>query len=688
MAALAVIGLLLATASGAAAHAAFATSQPEPGANLATAPGMVTLRFDEPLIPELSSVTVTDPTGREFTGGPTGEQEVRVDVDSTAQGEYRVEWRTVSPVDGHTLRGAFAFGVGATVGEQSAPSNEPTPTDLLVGASRTLEYVGLLGALGLLSLAALSASEGLAWAPRGLHRWLVVAAAGGALTVGGELLLAVGEALGSGARSFLTAPSGLPRLARLLTELAAATVTVRAAQRAGGGHVAQRPVRVAATLLTLLSLLLLSAAGHAAASGLYGILADAGHLWAAGVWAGALLVMGVHRPPGGWRQETGRRLVRAFTPIALTMFTVTVVLGSVRGAQELAQLSQLWTTRYGQVLTGKLVLVAAMVPLSVSAWRRRRPYARAEALLALGAVVAAGALASFPVPPARAAGEARPTEAVNETASLPREGDLTMAAAAGRTLVGLTVRPAEPGVNDLYVHLIPVTGVESAEPLTAGLTVDGRDLGAMRRCGHACRLATLPLDGGEGIGITVSGDDGGTATFALPELDPPDGSALAERLTTRMQQVERLRYDEVFGPSDPPITSTWELIAPDRLHGIIDGGTEYQEIVRIEGRMWRRSSPHGPWEARDREGPVVRVNRFIWDYEDKTAARIVATDTVDGIDTLVVTFFVDVGGMPIWYRLWVDDDDRVRRAQMRAQGHFMDHRYYDFGAPIEITPPQ
>ena len=59
-----------------------------------------------------------------------------------------------------------------------------------------------------------------------------------------------------------------------------------------------------------------------------------------------------------------------------------------------------------------------------------------------------------------------------------------------------------------------------------------------------------------------------------------------------------------------------------------------------------------------------------------------------GGTTGLVAFFGDSGGTPVWFRLWVDQGGLVRQAQMRAQGHFMDHRYYDFDAPIRITPPK
>lgn len=679
------LGILAATPAAAGAHASFVTSSPEPGADLAAAPSEVTLRFTEPLIEDLSTVTVTDPTGRIFESGPTGEREITVDLTTTVQGEYLVEWKTVSPVDGHTLHGRFEFGVGSDVGEQATPSDAPSGRDLLLAAGRTVEYAGLLGVLGVLTLAALAGAARLEWAPRRLHRWVAVAAVGGVVTVAGELLLASTTSLAASMRAFLLAPSGLPRIGRLVTELAAVVLTWRAARRSGG-EVASRRSRVGTTLLTLASLGLLAAAGHAAAGGPYGVMAATGHLWAVGVWAGALLVMAIQRPPEGWRGETGRRLLVEFSPIALTAFVATVLLGVVRGIQELAHPADLWTTAYGQVLWAKILAVAAMVPASLLAWRRRRARPRLEGGLALGVALAAAILAAFPVPPGRAGDEAV-EQTGRATQGLPQPGDLTLAGEAGDTLVGLSVRPGEPGINDLFVHLVPIDGADEAGSLEVRLAVDGGQATTMRRCGTACRTATVPLQGGERLRFQIPAQAGGPAILTLPTLPAPGGGALARRLTDRMKQLEALRYDEVFGPVDPPIRSTWEIVAPDRLHGVTRRGDgDYSEIIRIDERRWTRRSSQASWEMTD-GGPSVQANRFIWDYDNKVAARILGTAVLDGVHTRIVSFYVDVVGTAIWYRLWVDEDDRVRRAEMRAQGHFMDRRYYDFNAPVTIEAP-
>ena len=106
------------------AHAAFVLSQPQPGAQLSSAPGVVEIGFSEPIIVDLSSLTVTDPGGRRWSRTVAREQSMLATLDTNLPGVYVVAWKTVSPVDGHNLRGTFRFGVGATPGEEGDAAGE------------------------------------------------------------------------------------------------------------------------------------------------------------------------------------------------------------------------------------------------------------------------------------------------------------------------------------------------------------------------------------------------------------------------------------------------------------------------------------------------------------------------------------------------------------------------------------
>ena len=79
-------------------------------------------------------------------------------------------------------------------------------------------------------------------------------------------------------------------------------------------------------------------------------------------------------------------------------FAVTALTGLLRASDELHDVSGLWTTTYGEVLGLKSIGVAIMLVLSAVAWRRRIPFARAEAAVAVLVVGATAVLAAFPTP--------------------------------------------------------------------------------------------------------------------------------------------------------------------------------------------------------------------------------------------------------------------------------------------------
>jgi methionine-rich copper-binding protein CopC len=62
----AVVLALVSTPAVAHAHAVVASSEPQAGQRLGTAPGVVVLEFSEPVNTKLSRATVIDPTGRRF----------------------------------------------------------------------------------------------------------------------------------------------------------------------------------------------------------------------------------------------------------------------------------------------------------------------------------------------------------------------------------------------------------------------------------------------------------------------------------------------------------------------------------------------------------------------------------------------------------------------------------------------
>lgn len=672
---LAVILILATSPQLAHAHGAIVAADPAPGTQLGTAPGIVRLRFTEPLNRSLSRALLRDPSGRMHSSVVTGDQEMQIRLSTDAPGVYEVAWTTVSTLDGHTLRGSFRFGVRAMPGPEAEASANLglQPTDLVVAAARAVEYAALLAAIGMVLLGFLAGRlPPLDWVRYPLPAVLTLAATSGAISIAGEALLASPSLSAAGMWEYLR--NGLPaaaRLARIGAEVAAL------------GFALARPSLAIFPLAV--ALVTLAAAGHAAAvrPTWLGIGADALHLAAAGFWAGGILALVTRRPPGGWRGADARTLLGRFSPVAVIAFLVTVGTGALRGAQELTALADLFFSPYGRVLLAKIVGVAAMVPLSILAWRRVvAPHY--EAALGISVIVAAALLAAFPLPPARVIEAEEAVERALAMSALPRDEDLTLGGRAGDVLLGLTLRPGAPGRNEALLYLLPTEGESAARSISAAISLQGSRI-PLDPCADACRRAELDLRGGERLQIHLEGAATGSAEFELPLLPAREGSDLVRLMQSRMSALHSLRLAETLGPPEPPVRAEFTFQAPDRIAYEVSGSA----VVWIGRSRYLRDGHDATWRIED-TGFALEIPKFVWDppgVDRLLAPRIVGTDRVGDVETQVVSFFAQGGSIPIWFRLWVDAEGLVRRAEMRAEGHFMDHRYSDFDAPLSIEPP-
>lgn len=669
--ALACLFLLPSTAS---AHAAFVSSQPEPGERVESTPGVVRLTFSEPLNPRLSRTAVLDPTGRSFETTALTDRSMSVQLGTNAPGVYEVRWTTVSPLDGHTLRGSFRFGVRVTPEETEAVATSgPQASDVALAVGRAVEYAGLLGAGGMLLLIALARRPPrLEWVRPRLRMALAAALVGGVAVVGGEVFTAAGSLRVDGVLDYLTAGlSGWARVVRLGAEAAALLASFVG--------VAWTSPAVAVSLGSL------AAAGHAAAlrPAWWGITVDAAHLALASLWAGGILALATVRPTGGWRGDDGHKLLERFTPVALYAFSLTVATGILRATQELAGWADLVTSSYGRVLGAKIVGVAAMLPLSMRAWKRLAGSVRGEATVALAVIAAAALLAAYPLPPGRAEeAEESVEQAAGSRSAVPQPGDITLGEGTGRTVVGLTLRPGEPGRNEALLFLLPMSGAEGAEDMTALIKLRGRRLDT-QTCGTTCRRAEVALRGGEVLRVRVDGPEGGVARFEVPTLPAPDGGSLLEAATDRMESLETLRMSETLGPADPLFRSEYSFAAPDRMR--IDASNRYELIV-IGRTQYQRARGGSRWNV-STGAPPLNVPLLTWSGFEPVATRVVGTESIEGRDATVVSFFTGDVENPIWFRLWIDHDRIVHRMEMRAIGHFMDQRFHAFDTAVDIRPP-
>lgn len=668
LSAAAVTGGILLTPAPAAAHAVLLSAEPAPGATVARAPDAVLLRFDEPLVATLSRASVVDPAGRRFTGTVAGET-IRVPLAGGGRGAYRVAWTTVSEVDGHTITGRFGFGVGVAVpAGQTSRGALPTPGDSLVAVLRAVEYTVLLLACGLVALR-LTARD----TPVPVPAVPVAVALLGAVTavIVAEAALATARLSPSAVADYLAiGVPGVARGAQIL--LAAATV---------GAAVARR--RLSAVLVAGI-VAAVALAGHAADAQppWLGVAVNGLHLASAGVWAGGILALALVRWRGAWAGP-GRALLPGFSRVAPWAFLVSVALGAVQAGQLLGGVGELLHTRYGLTLIGKAALIAAMIPLSILAWRRR-PMLRTEAMLAVLVVAAAAALAAYPVIPrqAREAGTRHDDAPVQARVSpYPHSGDLTLGGRAGDTLVGLSLRPGTPGRNEVVAYLAP----EPAAGTGIRLAVGGATT-TLAACGASCATATVDVRGGQRITVSVGGAKGGTAVFTLPALPAPDAAVLLRRATARMERLDRYRVDEVLSG----IRCSYVYARPHRmwLRLWLDGVP--QDTVWLDTAMYRRRTPTAPWSPPEKSGPVP-VPYFGWQpFRPFVDPTVVGRGLVDGVPVTQVSFFGGHGAdpEPVWFTLWIDTaGDRVLRSMMWAPGHFMDDRYYAFDEPAAMPRP-
>jgi hypothetical protein len=219
--------------------------------------------------------------------------------------------------------------------------------------------------------------------------------------------------------------------------------------------------------------------------------------------------------------------------------------------------------------------------------------------------------------------------------------------------------------------------------------IDGRP-SDVRFCGDTCRRVRAAVHTGDRVDVRVGGDNGGVAHFIVPPLDAPSGTAVLTHMMRRMHSLTSYRLNETLKSGLATVRSQYAFLAPDSYKArVVEPTGGISKTVVIGGTRYLQHGLHDKW-TKESGGPPIPVPSFIWDsFQPFIDARAIGHSRVDGVQTTVVAFF---GGeqqhTPVWFRLWIDNRGLVRRAHMRAQGHFMDHRYFDFDAPLAISRPK
>jgi copper transport protein len=407
----------LAMPAAAWAHASLVGSQPAEGATLAQAPASLRLDFNEPVSPLI--VRLIGPTGEAVTPAVKAENSsLTVTAPPLRRGTHVLSWRVIS-ADGHPVGGAVTFSIGAPSASPALAALDTDPAvTAAIWATRLLIYLGLFVGVGGASFAALIAQS--RPLPGRTEKWI-----GGALLGG---LMASLASLGLQGLDALALP--LTQIWRpdvwmsgLATSYGWTALTAAAALLLGLVAVrATKPVVVGLSAACALAGVggALSLSGHAATAALVPLSRPAVFLHAVAIafWIGSLIPLAAivrDRGRGGGELARFSRLI----PIPLAVLVAT---GLYLAWVELDRPDALWTTSYGEVLTGKLAAVLlllglaaanryALVPrLAARGPGAAKPLAAAiaaESVLAL-AILATVALWRF-TPPPRALIAAEPT---------------------------------------------------------------------------------------------------------------------------------------------------------------------------------------------------------------------------------------------------------------------------------------
>jgi copper transport protein len=419
-----ILGLMVAGAPGASAHALLENSTPAAGSVLQQAPAAVTLSFSESVATTPGWIRIYGSDGsRADTGSPRHAGD-RPDTLATSvrprlpAGSYAVLWRVVSG-DGHAVSGRFSFAV-------QTPSRLPPPESLDAGGDRLTAVMAVLARVAM--LAGLSVLLGTLWfamtvSPRGVwlpaHLTRIALAAAGAGLAGSALLIParwaewaqvpLWQALGPGTLSAaVSSRSSLWAMVCVVSFAAALALLARpSAARLGTGAI---PVLVpveAAMFSEVLS-------GHAATSPQPGLSIPLAvlHLVAVAAWVGALPALlvevrrALHRPDAPLSPAAARRAeqqaaaaevllrgtLRRFMLMSAAVLVVIVITGVGQALLHGVVLSPWMRTQYEVDLGRKLVAVGLVAVLGVTGFVVGRSRLRTW-LTAIMAVELAAALA-------------------------------------------------------------------------------------------------------------------------------------------------------------------------------------------------------------------------------------------------------------------------------------------------------
>lgn len=616
--------LALALPPLAGAHSFLIRSTPQAGARLASSPSGLVLYFSEPYVRSSERVSIRHADGGDLKLSPaTGSGTVvRQPLPARLKGAFVVSWRVLSD-DGHLSVGEFAFAVGAG-GALPVPkaSSARTPWSQVVAS--WLFFVGLALALGGL------ASERFVWRTSARRAPIFVGLVLAALGALGELVLIAGGRVGGGFRAGL---SWGALTEGIQTRPESLTLVVLVAIAAAAALVADPRTRVLALAPLLAAAAVTALRGHSGTSGhWWAVVADAIHLIGAALWVGALLYLVLVVARSGDRGAALGEGIHRYSRLALPTVVLILVSGVLTALAEFGSVGELLDTSYGRTLVVKsgLVVVALLFAASARRWalsqnpRIRLPLLRrltaGETVTLLGVLAAVALLVNL-APPRSSAARQLP-----DLGPPPLSGPaVRLADLAGQLVVGLAATERELQ----FTVVQPSDQFGSSVKLSAEAERPGRPDADLypRPCGDGCFSIRFRLPTGTTVvQATVSAEewDGGKVRFEIPSPVPPEQPALLRRVSRAMRAVPNLELTETVrsGPSSAAQPARYTLT----------------------GKAFMATELYG-----------------------SGAVDVRPISNADGLT--VLTFALP--GSNIWYRIWIDRSNRLRREVIVSPGHLI-----------------
>jgi copper transport protein len=447
----AILLLVFAGPPAAMAHAVLLETAPREGAVVPSAPGLLELRFNEPVSPLALRLVSPDGSIADLPTPAGGDRLSVTAPDLTARGTYLLSWRVVS-IDGHPVAGTLSFSIGAPSAvalpfEEAGPGVRP-----LLWLARLAVYAGLLGGVGT-AFAAAIVIGGI------VPPWTARLRAGCALTgLAGAVALLGLQGLDALALPLSALASSLPWRTAVTTSAGPAMLLAACACLLAFRLPGERWRGPAVIVALLLAAGSLAVTGHASSlqPGVLFRPAVALHAVAAMLWAGGLLpLLDLAR-----RDDADPALpagLRRFSSAALPGVAVLAMTGGGLAVAQLESPAGLLTP-YGLILLAKLSAVTALLGLAAlnrfrlsPAVARNEPGARrrlARSLIAeiLLMAVVAGLVAGWRFTP--------PPRALAAAAAAPR--DVAVHVHTAEAMADVTVVPGRSGPN--VVRLVLLTG--------------------------------------------------------------------------------------------------------------------------------------------------------------------------------------------------------------------------------------